>query len=129
MVATMQSRRTRVSRRAIVAALALYALLVQAFLAGFAPAKAAHELSAATAILCSHEASGGSPQHMPLAHEQGCCLAACFAAALAGPALLPSAAAAWPSREAESLVWAMAAIAPGARPASSPVNARGPPAA
>ena len=128
MAAIMQSRPARVSRRAILVALALYALLVQAFLAGFAPAKA-QNLPAASAILCSQEASGGSSQDLPVEHDQDCCLAACFAAAWAGPALLPGATAAWPSREATGLFWATSAIGLGARPDPSPFDARGPPPA
>jgi hypothetical protein len=122
----MQSRRTRVPRRAIVTALALYALLVQAFLAGFAPAKA-HHMAAATTILCSQEASGDSSPERPVAQDEGCCLAACFAP-MAAPAAPTSTSAAWPSREAANLVWARAAVAVGARAAWPPVNARGPPA-
>jgi hypothetical protein len=121
----MQSRRTRVPRRAIVTALALYALLVQAFLAGFVPAKAHH--MAATAILCGQEASDGASQERPLAPDEGCCLAACFAST-AAPAAPTSASAARPSREAVNLVWARAAVPVGARAAWPPVNARGPPA-
>lgn len=123
----MQSRRTRVPRRAIVTALALYALLVQSFLAGFPPAQA-HHLTAATTILCSQAASDASSQDRPLAQEEGCCLAACFAPT-AAPAAPTSTSAAWPSREAENLVWARAAVAPGAGADWPPANARGPPAA
>jgi hypothetical protein len=122
----MDSRRIRVPRRAITA-LALYALLVQAFLAGFAPARALPDLSGLGAILCSHAAGEGSSRDLPARDEHGCCLAACFAANTATPAVGLSVAVAWPSREPMILAWRRTAALPGAGLAFSPSRARGPP--
>jgi hypothetical protein len=122
----MDSRRTRVPRCAITA-LALYALLVQAFLAGFTPARALPDLSGVGPVLCSHAAGEGSSRDLPARDEHGCCLAACFTASAATPAPGPSVAVAWPSREPTILAWRWTAAPLGAALAFSPSRARGPP--
>jgi hypothetical protein len=122
----MDSHRIRVPRCAITA-LALYALLVQAFLAGFAPARALPDLAGLGTILCSHAAGEGSSRDLPARDEHGCCLAACFAANAATPAPGLSLAVAWSSREPMILAWRWTAALPGAALAFSPSRARGPP--
>lgn len=112
-------------RRVLVAAVALYAMLVGSFVSGIAPAFAA---GADHAAICGHDASG-DPAPFPSGHQHDCCLAACAAAASGAVApLLPDAGfLARPERSASALTWARLAFSPDAVRITLPLHARGPP--
>jgi hypothetical protein len=105
--------------------LSLYGLVLQAFLAGLAPAPVA----TGAGLLCqSHPAPADQAPsgEVPLVHAHACCTVACQAYPVP-PA--PATEAAWPPRAALVLSWSIEAADP-ARPAPArPASARGPPAA
>ncbi|SFU61265.1 hypothetical protein SAMN02799631_01466 [Methylobacterium sp. 174MFSha1.1] len=116
---------TRARWRGIAAVLSLYGLLLQAFLAGLAPAPVA----AGGGLLCqSHQvpADQAPSGKAPLVHAHACCTVACQAYP-APPA--PATATAWPPRAAVVLSWAVAAADAGCAAPARPASARGPPAA
>ncbi len=112
--------------RALVAVLALYGLVLQAFLAGLAPGPVAATVPAASSagILCqTHQAPAGSE---PLARAHACCTLAC-PAPLPPPA--PATGEAWPPRSAIVLSWSLSGTAPAHASPARPASARGPPVA
>jgi hypothetical protein len=117
---------TGATRRALITALALYGLLVQAFLAGLVPFGAA-AAAADPGVLCQHEAAGDPAPAQSSQHQHDCCLAACMAAAIQAPALPRSEPVLWPARVAARLTWRFDPAQARAPPASPLVSARGPP--
>ncbi|MGQ0446176.1 MAG: hypothetical protein ACT4O2_13880 [Beijerinckiaceae bacterium] len=75
-------RQGSIARRAAISALALYALLLQGFLAASAPAAA---FAFPGGVTCAQDGSGsGAPGSDPVHHHKGlCCILACAAAACA----------------------------------------------
>ncbi|AWN53051.1 hypothetical protein DK412_16655 [Methylobacterium sp. 17Sr1-1] len=111
--------------RGVAAVLSLYGLVLQAFLAGLAPAP----VTAGAGLLCqSHRAPADQipSGKAPLVHAHACCTVACQAYP-APPA--PAMAAAWPPRMAVVLFWSVAAADPARAAPARPASARGPPAA
>ncbi|ACL60145.1 hypothetical protein [Methylobacterium nodulans] len=112
-------RRSRL--RAAVAMLALYGLVLQAFLTGLNSVPAA---SAAGVICAAHESGRESPGPHP---GHVCCIAACLGPI--APCLPPGGQAAWPSRRVIAVAWQPASEAPARGPPPRPSSARGPPLA
>jgi hypothetical protein len=116
---------TRQGARAAVAVVALYALVLQAFLTGLLPVGAAQ--AHGFAELCA-PAQDGSGQ--PARHDgKGCCTAACAPLALPVPDPLAAAAVAWPPRAAIILAFSAAAPPPARGPPVESHSPRGPPRA
>ncbi|MET7246374.1 hypothetical protein ABZT49_23755 [Methylobacterium sp. EM32] len=116
---------TRARWRRVVAVLSLYGLVLQAFLAGLAPAPVA----AGAGLLClSHQAPADQAPSgkAPPVHAHACCTVAGQAYPIP-PA--PPIAAAWPPRAFLVLSWSLAAAEPGRTAPARPASARGPPAA
>lgn len=113
-----------VQGRAIIAVVALYALLLQAFLGFAAPARAGMETGA---VLCAEHPTG-NPDHQPVPiHVHNCCTLV-HAAALGLPAP-QSAAPAPPYAPAVRIAWRPEAELPRTGPPPRTGTARGPPAA
>jgi hypothetical protein len=133
MVSFRQGSQGSIARRAALSAFALYALLLQAFLATSAPAPASAFPGGISGITCSLDGSGsgsgsGTPGGDPARHHGLCCILACAAAAGAyvGTA---SAFAAFPAERAASpIVYALAQGLPARAPLKHNFAARGPPA-
>ena len=86
--------------RAAIAAFALYALLLQGFLAASAPAAA---FTFPGGISCAQDGSGsGTSGGDPVRHHGLCCILACAAAAC-GYVATPSAVPAFPARAASTI--------------------------
>ena len=121
--------RIMVKRRALVAVVALYGLLLQAFLAGFAPVPAF--ATAGHAEICAPIADTDEAAGHPVGgarHE--CCLAACAAAATALPALdAASIAVDWPERASTRIARFGRDVPQATGPPRSALHARGPPSA
>lgn len=116
---------TRARWRRVAAVLSLYGLVLQAFLAGLAPAPVA----AGTGFLCqSHQAAADQTPSgkEPPVHVHACCTVACQASP-APPA--PAPAPAWPPRAVLVLSWSVESAEPGRAAPARPASARGPPAA
>lgn len=107
----LSDRRVGPALRAAVALLALYALLLQAFLGGLMP------VPAATDGLCAQHADASAPSGAPVPHDHGDC---CTAAQATGPALPPRA----PS---VGFRWVATADLRPAWPLNRSVGARAPP--
>ena len=121
----MASTQPGTFRRALVAALALYGLVVAGFVSGLSPVAAA---PSQMGVICGHEAAPASPPKAPCDHGT-CCVLAC-AAAFAGAAFVPGAVApAWPARSASAVRWASRPVAAHTLRTAIRLNARGPPAA
>jgi hypothetical protein len=120
-------RHTVLPRRALVAALALYALMVQALLAGFAPASAAPV--AFGEVLCQHEGTANGSPGVPQAAHGLCCLVACASAGAVGaaPAVLASVAFTQVGRGSAAIKWSLYNRVESVRLASAAFEARGPP--
>ncbi|WCS24945.1 hypothetical protein LOK46_28125 [Methylobacterium sp. NMS14P] len=97
--------------RAVIAVLALYALLLQAFLGGLMP------LPTTTDGLCAQHSDGPAVPGAPVPHGHGDC---CTAAQVTGPALPPRPA-------AIGVRWAVAVNRHPAWPLTRSVGARAPP--
>lgn len=110
--------------RAIIGMVALYALLLQAFL-GFATPT--HALGSPGAVLCAEHGSGPSDDGAAPRHAHPCCTLV----QVVGAALPPSepVAVAWPFAPAQRLAWRPEADRPKTGPPPSATSARGPPAA
>ncbi|MCJ2093277.1 hypothetical protein MKK67_12370 [Methylobacterium sp. J-072] len=113
-----------VQGRAIIGMVALYALLLQAFL-GFATP--AHAFGTSGAVLCAEHDSGTPDNGAAPLHAHPCCTLV----QAVGVALPPSepVAVAWPFAPALRLAWRPEAERPKTGPPPSATSARGPPAA
>jgi hypothetical protein len=109
--------------RVVFAVAALYALLLQSFLAAATPT----DLPNVAGLLCA-ELAGGSHQPAggghPSGHDEGCCTAACFANPVPTPLVL---AAAFTPPAFVSHWWAKAGAAAPVGPRGGSASARGPP--
>ena len=121
----MRRRQPRtVQCRAILLVVALYALLLQAFLGFATPARA---LAAADGVLCAEHAPG-DPEHGPVQiHVHACCTLV-QATALALPTAAPAVVASIPA-PAQHISWRPEAELPRTGPPPRVGTARGPPAA
>ena len=104
--------------RLIVAALALYALLLQPFLAAAMPAMAS------AGVIC-HAAPDGSGA--PAGHDHPCCAAACAVSGVPAAGLL-SETVSWPRRDARPFAWVAGGAPRATGPPTHAASARGPPA-
>ena len=110
--------------RAILGLVALYGLLLQAFLAVATPSAATVD---PLGFICSHDASGSPDQHHPVRHDHPCCTVAHLA-----PLLPPAVAAtvlAWTPPDAVRVDWRPEAAIPKTGPPTRQHSARGPPLA
>ncbi|MFE1600331.1 hypothetical protein [Methylobacterium sp. ID0610] len=113
--------------RALGAVLALYGLVLQAFLMGLSPVPAA----SAAGVICTahgpgHPSRGGRDAPLP-STAHACCAAACQG--LAPPPLPQAAALARPLRVAVALTWRRGDAVPVRTPPPLSGSARGPPRA
>jgi hypothetical protein len=109
--------------RVVFAAAALYALLLQGFLAAATPTG----LPSVAGLLCA-ELAGGSHRPVdndPSGHGEGCCTAACFASATSAPPA--SGAVAFTPPAFVPLGWAKRAERVEIGPPGGSARARGPP--
>jgi hypothetical protein len=124
----MQPRPLGVTRRALVAALVLYGILVQALLAGALSSQAFAGAGRLGDAVCGREAGGNGGPESPPEHARDCCLAACTAGALGVLGAADGAASpAWPSRRAVQIAWTLDRPMVPARKTSPLLKARGPP--
>lgn len=107
----LSDRRVGPALRAVIAVLALYALLLQAFLGGLMP------WPATTDGLCAQHSDPAAIPEAPVPHRHGDC---CTAAQATGPALPPRPA-------VTALRWAAAADLHPAWPLTGSIGARAPP--
>lgn len=113
-----------VQSRAIIAVIALYALLLQAFLGFAAPARL---LPGSDGVLCAEHAAGDPDTKAPPVHVHACCTLV-----QAGTLALPEAASTSVSRPGLStarLIWRPEAERLRTGPPPRPGTARGPPVA
>ncbi|MGO9236956.1 MAG: hypothetical protein ACLP4V_23845 [Methylocella sp.] len=121
-------RQGSIARRAALSAFALYALLLQAFLAASAPAPAFAFPGEISSVTCTLDGSGsGTPGGHPVQHHGLCCILACAAACCAyvGTA---SPIAAFPERVASPIQFTLAQGLPARPLLKHYFAARGPPA-
>lgn len=128
MRAIMQPRPHGATRRALVAALVLYGILVQGLLAGALSSQAYAGAGQLAGPVCQREAGGHDGSESPADHARDCCLAACISGSFGTAAVLDGPASpAWPSRQAFQVAWTREPGAVPARQTSPLVKARGPP--
>lgn len=109
--------------RATIAVVALYGLLLQAFLTGFLPMGGAQ--THGFAELCAPAQDSGAPAK----HDKaGCCTAACISAAAPPPEQIATALS-WPLRKAQGFAFREAAQPPARGPPLDDHPPRGPPTA
>jgi hypothetical protein len=121
-------RQGSIARRAALSAFALYALLLQAFLAASAPAPAFAFPDGISGVSCALDESGsGTPGGGHIQHHGLCCILACAAAACAY-AGTASSIAAFPERAASPIAYALALGLPARPPLKHNFAARAPPA-
>lgn len=113
-----------VQGRAIIGMVALYALLLQAFLGFATPARA---VGLPGAVLCAEHGSG-APDNETVAHHAHPCCTLVQAGSVALPVSEP-AVVAWPFAPASRLAWQPEAERPKTGPPRTATSARGPPAA
>jgi hypothetical protein len=118
-------RKGSIARRAAIGAFAVYALLVQGFLAASAPTAA---FAFPGGISCAQDGSGsGTPGGDPVHHHHGlCCILGCAAAACAYVATA-SAIPAFPARAASAIHFAPVPGLAARAPIKYYFAARGPP--
>ncbi|MDQ6701656.1 MAG: hypothetical protein M3Z96_00340 [Pseudomonadota bacterium] len=117
-------RQGSIARRAAIGAFALYALLLQGFLAASAPAAA---FAFPGGISCAQDGSGsGTSGGDPVRHHGLCCILACAAAAC-GYVATPSAVSVFPTRVASTIDFAPALGLAARAPRKYYFAARGPP--
>jgi hypothetical protein len=117
-------RQGSMARRVAISAFALYALLLQGFLAASAPAAA---FAFPGGISCAQDGSGsGTPGGDPVRHHGLCCILACAAAAC-GYVATPSALVVFPARAASTIDFAPALGLAARAPRKYYFAARGPP--
>ena len=118
-------RQASIARRVAISAFALYALLLQGFLAASAPAAA---FAFAGGISCAQDGSGsGTSGGDPVRHHGLCCILACAVAAC-GYVATPSAVPAFPVRVASAIHFAPVPGLVARAPFKFYFAARGPPA-
>lgn len=112
-------------RRAIMGVIALYGLLLQAFVAAATPMALPDLVGAICAV--QDGAHSGSPDGPSLPHDHQCCTAV-HAGSLPPP---PGAglAASWPAPATTAIVWRPEAAVPKTGPPTHSHSARGPPSA
>ncbi|WP_132251282.1 hypothetical protein [Methylobacterium segetis] len=108
--------------RAIIGVIALYALLLQAFLGGLAPLPPA----ALTDAICAHDGSGSPEGGAALCHPHACCTLA-QAAELLPPGASAFAAVLWSPGIAAPAPWRAADLIRARAPPDPSVSPRGPP--
>jgi hypothetical protein len=112
------------ARRAAISAFAVYALLLQGFLAASAPAAA---FAFPGGISCAQDGSGsGTSGGDPVRHHGLCCILACAAAAC-GYVATPAAVSVFPARAASAIHFAPALGLAARAPHKYYFSARGPP--
>lgn len=118
----MRLARPRMHGRAILGVIALYALLLQAFVAAATPSGAAD----LAGFICGHESSAPSPDQ-PARHDHQCCTAVHIGNIAPPPC--PAVAVAWTAPRAVMAVWRPEAAIPKTGPPTRSHSARGPPSA
>lgn len=114
-----------VQGRAIIAVIALYALVLQAFLGGLVPLPA----PPLGGVICAeHSGSSAPDDQAPACHQHACCTAA-QAAHLLHPLLSVFATVAWASPWVVPAPWRDAGTAQARAPPDQSVSPRGPPTA
>ena len=103
--------------RLVVAALALYALLLQPFVESAIPA------FAAAGVICH---AGSDDPGAPADRGHPCCVAACAVSTLPSAALL-SETVSWPRRDANPFAWTVVRGRHATGPPTHAASARGPP--
>ncbi|MCI0598630.1 MAG: hypothetical protein L0Y50_10070 [Beijerinckiaceae bacterium] len=120
-------RKTSFTKRAAVAAVALYALLLQGFLAASAPAASLAFPGGISALDCTLEGAGsGAPGKDAVRHHGLCCILACAAAACAYTGTASSALV-FPAREGAKIDFAPVPGVTSRPPLKYFFAARGPP--
>ncbi|MCL2385290.1 MAG: hypothetical protein FWD08_01145 [Alphaproteobacteria bacterium] len=120
-------RQGSVARRAALSVFALYALLLQAFLATTAPASAFALPGAPASLICSFDGSDSSAPDKSPSHHGLCCILAC---AVAGCTYVGTASAAAPPLApiVSTIRFGFTQRLPGRAPFKHYFAARGPPA-
>ncbi|WP_454104135.1 hypothetical protein [Methylorubrum extorquens] len=113
-----------VQGRAIIGVIALYALVLQAFLSGLAPLPA---LPLGGVICAEHDGSSVPGDQVPACQHHACCTAA-QAAQLLHQTLSAFATVAWASPRAASVPWRDAGMVQARAPPDQSASPRGPPA-
>lgn len=116
--------------RALTAVLALYALVMQAFLGGIVASAAAAPSALPFDVHCLDQTERADPSapQAPAHHHTGCCTVAHPAAAMPPP--LPAITAiVWPQPIVVHVIWRMQGIASARAPPFTLASARAPPAA
>lgn len=119
----MRLARPRMHGRAILGVVALYALLLQAFVAAATPSGGAIDLAGFT---CRHENSAPSPDQ-PARHDHQCCTAVHIGNVAPPPC--PGVTVVWTAPRPIAVPWRSEAAIPKTRPPTRSHSARGPPSA
>jgi hypothetical protein len=119
-------RQGSIAKRAAISVFALYALLLQGFLAASAPAAAFAFPGSLSSVNCAQDGSGSGSGGDSVRHHGLCCILACAAAACAHAAT-PSAAVVFPARAASRIDFAPAPGLAARAPHKYYFAARGPP--
>lgn len=118
-----------VNGRAIIGVIALYALVLQAFLTALAPTAALAQARPADILCAEHAEGAGAPgDHGPACLHHACCLHAQGAELGLPPTVAAFAQAVWP-RETIAPTWPAATTARARAPPDPAIGPRGPPAA
>jgi hypothetical protein len=122
-------RQGSTARHVAISAFALYALLLEAFLAVAAPAAAFAYQGAISGVTCTLDGSGsGIPGGNPVQHHGLCCILACAAASCAYVGTSSAIAAFLPERVASPIRFVLVQGLPARPPLKHYFAARGPPA-
>jgi hypothetical protein len=114
-----------VQGRAIIAVIALYALVLQAFLGGLVPLPSGPVGN----VICAEHGDAGAPSDQgPACHQHACCAAAQAAQPLP-PLLSAFATVAWSPLRVSDAAWRDAGPVQARAPPDRSVSPRGPPAA
>ncbi|GAB6970584.1 hypothetical protein JCM16408A_13320 [Methylobacterium phyllosphaerae] len=113
-----------VQGRAIIAMIALYALVLQAFLGGLVALPAA---PLGSVICAEHDGSSSSGDQGPACHQHACCTAV-QAVQLIHPMLTVFATVAWAPPQVAPVAWRDAGMVQARAPPQQSVSPRGPPA-
>lgn len=122
-----RSLTTLATLRAVTAVIALYALVLHAFVGGLMPLPAPLPAPLHAGVLCLGQtgdgATPGTPGHV---HHQPCCTAAGLVTAARDP-VLATADIVWPRRSAARIAWHESATHAARAPPGSIAHPRGPP--
>lgn len=118
----MRATRPRMNARAILGVVALYALLLQAFVAAATPSGATD----LAGFVCQHGSSAPSPDQ-PVRHDHQCCTAVHIGDVAPPPCSAVEVA--WAAPLAVTAVWRPEAAIPKTGPPTRSHSARGPPSA